>query len=665
MSKYLVIIESPGKLKKIKSYLGSDYDIMASFGHVIDLPPKKIGVDLKKDFKPTYEIMNDKKDVVKGIVSKAKKAQIVYLMTDQDREGEAISYHISNQLPAGTKFKRARSGSITKNEIEDAIKNANDIDYDLVNAYECRRILDRIVGFKTSFLVTQATGGKSAGRVQSATLRILADREKEIQDFIPQTYFDINAELITDKFEKILGSIKIPNRLDITTEKQVIEICDTFKKGPVKVSVFNKNKYNAKPSAPFITSSLLQSASSFLGMNSNTAMKAAQELYEQGSITYMRTDSAYIIPDFINLTRTYIDTSFGKNYLPSASIPYQNKKNSQEAHEAIRPTDINVKLAGNTVQSKKLYEMIWKRMVSSQMTDAVYWKSSAEFKCGKYSLESSGSECIFEGWRKVWTYGGSKDAYLPILKVGDEVKVIEIKYEECQTKPPSRYSEASAIKKIEQLGIGRPSTYKTIFQTLTSRSYIENKSKSIKVTELGMNVSKFLVKSNFCFVDPKFTSNMEEKLDKIAQKKDNKLAALTEFWDRLKLDIINAKDAKEKMNQTSFKCECGSLLVKKHSKFGDFLGCSNYPNCKKIYNIGEDGGPVEKVKKELNESKHKCPNCGEKLLIRIGKKGTEYLGCRHWNKSKDCLGFFNMDGEKMEFKKKSFKKFKKWNKKKS
>ena len=666
MNKYLVIVESPGKIKKIQSFLGKGYKIIASYGHIIDLPKNKFSVDVKNDFKPTFVIMEDKKDVANLIKKESQKVDVVYIMSDGDREGAGIANNIYNIIKDKTKadIKRAKAFAITKSDVKNAIENSYDINDDksLVDAYECRRVLDRCAGFKTSFLVQQATGGKSAGRVQSATLRMLADREKEIQAFIPKTYFDITAELITEAYEKIVARIKVPDRLDIKTEKQAIEICDTFKKGPVKVSKYKKEKYNSKPYPPFTTSSMMQSASSFLGMNSATTMKAAQSLYEQGLITYHRTDSSFIVSDFVAGMRSHISSNFGQQYLPSKPRFYSNKKNSQEAHEAIRPTDIAVKSAGSTASNKKLYDMIWKRAISSQMEDAVYWKSSAEFKAKKYVLSANGSECIFDGWRKAWGYSSTKDEHLPALKVGDEVKVIDIQHEECETKPPSRYSEASAIKKIEQLGIGRPSTYKSIFQTLETRKYIDIQKKSIHVSDLGLNVTKFLVESDFCFVDLGFTSDLEDKLDNIAQNKADKVETLAEFWKRLKSDIEKAKEVKKKINETEYDCPtCGKAkLVIKHSKFGDFLGCGNYPDCKVIYNIGENGEPVEKVKKELKESEHCCPSCGEKLIIRLNKKGGEYLGCRHWKKD-SCKGFYNTDGEKTEFKKKSYKK--KWKKK--
>ena len=335
MAKYLVIVESPKKAQKIQSFLGKGYEVLASYGHVSDLPEKKISVNIKKDFTPTYEVMPDKKQLMNSIISKAKKVDEVILFADPDREGEAIAAHIANSLPANTTYTRAKAYSITKPAVLDAIAKRGQIDLSLFDAYEARRILDRLVGYRASYPVKQATGGPSAGRVQSAALRFLAEREKEIQAFIPQKYWDITAELITQKFEKIIAKIKIPDKLEITSEKQAQEICDTLKKEQILVSLFEKRNESVKPYAPFTTSTLQQSASSFLGWSPKKTMKVAQSLYETGLITYMRSDSRHIIPEVVDQIRSVI-TGYGSKYLPGKQLVYAVLKGAQEAHEAVR-----------------------------------------------------------------------------------------------------------------------------------------------------------------------------------------------------------------------------------------------------------------------------------------------------------------------------------------
>jgi len=667
MSKYLVILESPGKIKKVKNYLGKDYDVVASMGHIADLPSKGLNVDIKNDFEPTYKVNPDKKDVVKDIKTRAKKAKIVYLMMDKDREGSGIAYHIKNQLPKNTIVKRAITGSITKEAILEAIENAGEINMAMVNAYEARRILDRICGYKCSFITKQATGGRSAGRVQSSALRILAEREKEIKSFIPQEYWPIEADLETNNKDVITAQIKKPKPLEIKNEKQAKEICDFIEDNDIKVSKFETKDVSLNCYAPFTTSSLYQSASGVLGWGANKTASVAQNLYQEGLITYIRTDSTYIVPDFISEIRSTISSKYGSSYCPNKSNFYANKKNAQEAHEAIRVTDLSNEL-GPTGDEGKLYKVIWKRTVASQMAKALQIRNSAEFKCGKYLLSATGSKLKFDGWKKCWNYGKNEDNELSVLKVGEKVKLLKLKKEQKFTQPPSRYNDASIIKKLETTGIGRPSTYKTIIKTLLDREYIERQKKAFHVTDIGIKVVDFLVESDFCFVDLKFTSNLESQLDDIANDSLDKVEALSKFWKRLKGDIENAKiikDEKEKSDYDCPKCKDGSKLVLKHSKWGAFLTCENRTNkeikCEYKADVGKNGEPVEKQKKEVNYSdEFKCPNCGEFLVIRTNKKnGGLYLGCKSW-KQKLCQGFYNAEtGELIKPKKK-----KAWGKKK-
>jgi len=661
MSKSLVILEAPGKVKKVQRILGSDYRVLASAGHIADLPSKGLNVDIKKDFKPTYEVYPEKKDIVKNIINEAKKADIVYLMTDSDREGTAIAWHISNQLPANCNYKRAITGSITKEAILKGISDAHDIDMDMVASYEARRILDRLVGYKCSYVTKQATGGPSAGRTQSAGLRILAERELEIRNFVPVVYWPIKATLITERKELIEADIKKPKALDISTKEEAEKICERLKKGPVKVSKFDKKDVKLKPQAPFTTSSLYQSAGGLFGWKAEKTGKVAQKLYEAGAITYHRTDSKFMVPEFVTSVRDYLSSNFDSKYLSSKAYVYGKTKGAQEAHEACRCTDVSVtSFTSAGLDEKRLYEMIWKRTVASQMSEVEVRRISSEFSCDDYVLGANGSKLLFDGWRKVWDYGSLDDRILPDLTVGEAVDVVDIKTERKETQPPKRYTEASFTKKLEEMGIGRPSTYASIPKTLVGRGYIES-GKSITVTDLGLKVTDFLIKAEFCFVDLSFTSAMEEKLDLIASQKVTRTDVLKEFWEQLKKDLEKAKSVHEQ-TRSKYPCEqCkangreGSLVLR-HSRYGSFFSCTNYKDkdnpCVCKMDVGKNGEPIEKVQKEKKYSDIPCPKCGARLVERPTRKGS-CLGCEKYPK---CQGLYDLEGNEIVFKKKTYKK---------
>ena len=663
MPKYLVIVESPKKTGYIKKYLGKDYEVIASYGHIADLPKKKLSVDIKNDFTPTYVVSSDKKDTVKKIKEKAKKADIVYLMSDLDREGEAIAWHIARILPKSTTIKRAVTGSITKKAVQDAIANAGDIDMDMVHSYECRRILDRIAGYKASFPTKQATGGQSAGRVQSAALRILAEREKEIQTFVPQEYWPIEVDLERKNGERVTATIKVPKPLDIKTGDDANAIIDILQKEKWTVSKYDTKEKSSRAFPPFTTSTLYQSASSILGWGSKKTAKVSQTLYEQGSITYIRSDSTYIVPEVVGEMRGMIPTKYGSDYLPNKANIFSNKSNAQEAHEAIRVTALDTMTVAGSDENK-LYQIIWKRTVASQVANLVQFVGSAEFECDKYLFGATGSKVIFDGWRKVWNYGNLSDSVLPEFVVGEELKLIDARTEQKFTTPPPRYTESSLTKELEKRGIGRPSTYASIPATLIKRKYIETKKSTIYATEMGVRVSDFLVDADFCFVDLDFTKTLEDDLDRIAKAEIGKIDILGHFWNRLKSDIANAKKKKEEDSKTDYPCpECGGFLEKKFSKYGAFYSCENRTNkdkkCDYKCQIGEDGEPLEKPKIELEESDFNCPNCNSPLIKRKSKKGWEYLGCRNW-RDDNCKGFYDKEtGEEIVFKSK-----KKWKNKK-
>jgi len=667
MADYLVIVESPKKAKKIQSYLGKDYLVIASFGHVFDLPPKKLGIDLKKDFATTYVVMDGKKDVKKNIEVQAKKVKIIYLMTDLDREGAGIAANIYNNLLTKYKVKRATTNAITKPNILSAIKDAYDLDdeSDLVDAYEARRVLDRIVGFRCSWITQQATGGRSAGRCQSVALRIIADREKEIQIFVPVVYWPITAELLTqDTKEKVIADIKSPKPLDISTKAEAEKIIKVIKAGPVKVSKFEQKNVKVNPYAPFQTSTLYQ-ASASLGIGLDRCKNAAQSLFDSGKITYHRSDSTYIIPSEISNIRNFIDVNYDKKYQTSSPRMYKKKvKNSQEAHESIRPTSVSIQSVGSTSDEKKLYELIWRRTVASQMASAEVQRSSAEFSCEKYLLAATGSKELFDGFRKVWTYSDTNDRYMPTMKIGDTVDVIDISTKRVETQPPKRYSEMSLVKMLEKEGIGRPSTYAAIVKTILDRGYVEKTKNIFHATELGIRVSDFLVASDFCFVDIGFTCAMEDDLDDITNKKAKKVDVLSKFWCRLKQDLQKAKDVKNEQSKTTYECplckkkKVKAFLLKKRSQYGEFYSCEKYKKnggCTYTAQVSDDGKPQEKKKKDPPKKLgFKCDQCGSDMVVRTGPYG-EFQGCSAFPR---CKTVMDMDGN---IKKKSKKK---WSKKK-
>ena len=668
MAKYLFIIESPGKLKKISSFLGKEYKILATFGHISDLAKKNMGVNLKKDFEPTYEISADKKDVVNEIIKEAKKAEMVYIATDKDREGSGICKSIVNILPSGIQYKRVVYGSITKDVILSAIENAGSVDENMVNSYECRRILDRVAGWKTSFVTQQATGGKSAGRVQSAGLRILAEREAEIKSFIPKEYWPIEVTLERKNGEQFIAYIKVPDKLEISNKEASDLILKNIKKGKWKVSKFETNEKSSKPYPPFTTSTLYQAASSILNWDSKKTAFVAQKLYENSNLTYIRSDSTFIIPEVIEEFRSFSRTKYGCNYLPSNPNTFASSKNAQEAHEAIRIVHVNDESISSELDNQKLYTVVWKRSVASQISDMKQFVSKVEITCCDYIFSASGSKIIFDGWTKVWDYGNYDNSELPIMKEGELLTLIDVKTEQKFTSPPPRYSEASFIKELEKRGIGRPSTYKTIVEVLKDRAYVNVEKRMFHVTEMGERVNNFLVGANICFSDLNFSASLEEDLDRIANNETTKLSVLGHFWERLQSDLQNAKTQKDTESHSGHpcpKCHDGELL-KKFSKFGAFYACSNRTNkenmCDYKCSIGENLEPVEQVKKVLEESEFTCPNCGEKLIKRTSKKNWEYLSCKNWKNDKKCEGFLSKDtGEKIVFKKKKF--FKKYKKK--
>lgn len=671
--KTLVIIEAPGKAGAYSKILGSNAIVIPTSGSIRDLPPKKFGLDLKNNFEMTYEYDPSKKEIYNWIKKESPKAVEIFIATDDDREGEAIGWSVYDLIPDTDKkkVKRITPNAIDANTIWNAINNHRQLDPEEFQAYEARRALDRLVGFKASYPIKQATGGPSAGRCQSPGLRIVAEREKEIQDFIPQTYWPVSATLSNKDKDKFEAIIKIPKPLDIKTKDEAEKIIDNFKKNDIYISKYSVTNKKQNPQAPFITSSLQRAASTYLGFSPKKAMSVAQALYQQHHvITYHRTDSPFIVQDQVNNIRGYVTSNFGKNYLPVAAVTYAAKGNAQQAHEACRPTDITLaNFVGGSSDEKKLYRLIWERTIASQMKPAEVESIAAEFstkKQNKQILSTNGRRVVFDGYQKVMTYGGTSDQILPKMKEGEIVNLEDIKTEKKETKPPQRYSEAALLSILEKKGIGRPSTYAAIVETIKDRGYVALENKALRATELGMRVCDFMVNDvGFSFIDYDFTSDMESSLDKIAEGKLDKVSVLEKAWTALQADIAKAKQFKADNEKTKFKCpKCKGGLLQKTSKFGPFFTCENYNNkedkCEYKADVGEDGTPKEKVKKEVVLSDYNCPKCGEKMALRKGKFG-DFYGCSKYFKTK-CNGMRDSGGLPVEQKKKSYKK--KWSKKK-
>ena len=694
--KNLVIVESPSKSKTIEKYLGKDYKVVSSKGHIRDLATsgkEGLGVDVDNDFKATYVVSKDKKDVVKELKNLCKKAENVYLATDPDREGEAISWHLAKELGLDLDLNnRIVFNEITKNAILKAMDNPRTIDTDLVKSQETRRILDRIIGFKLSKLLQKKIKSKSAGRVQSIALRMICDREKEIENFVPEEYWTIKALLAKDKNEFNTVLSKINNKkAEIKNEEEANKILEMIK-GPFVVDeVVSKSKKRASY-LPFITSTLQQEASSKLGFSAKKTMMLAQNLYEGidlknetvGLITYMRTDSTRLSNDFVNAAYDLIEKEYGKEYKGFYRV--KNDENSQDAHEAIRPTSLantpeSVK-AYLTNDQYKLYKFIYARALASLMADAKYKSVTYNILNGDLLFTISGSELTFDGFLKVYKdYDSSKDVILKPLSKGDELDSKEISKEQHFTEGPSRYTEAKLIKALEEEGVGRPSTYATIIDTITKRNYVElkkendsSKTKYFFPTEQGKLTDEKLREYFLPVINAKYTAEMEDGLDKIAENKENNIVYLHDFYDKFQPLVDSAYKNMEKKEdeKTGNKCPlCGNDLVYKEGKYGKFVACSNYPNCKYIESesVGRDcpdcGAPliyktgrfgkfiscsnypeckhIEKIEKEKPEEIGRdCPECGQPLLKRKSRYGTYFIGCSAYPK---CKYIENIEGE--------------------
>ncbi|WP_367698823.1 type I DNA topoisomerase [Helicobacter pylori] len=654
--KHLIIVESPAKAKTIKNFLDKNYEVIASKGHVRDLSKFALGIKIDETgFTPNYVVDKDHKELVKQIIELSKKASTTYIATDEDREGEAIGYHVACLIGGKLEsYPRIVFHEITQNAILNALKTPRKIDMSKVNAQQARRFLDRIVGFKLSSLIaSKITKGLSAGRVQSAALKLVIDREREIKAFKPLTYFTLDA-LFEPHLEAQLISYK-GNKLkaqELIDEKKAQEIKDELEKESYTISSIVKKSKKSPTPPPFMTSTLQQSASSLLGFSPTKTMSIAQKLYEgvatpqgvMGVITYMRTDSLNIAKEALEEARAKILKDYGKDYLPPKAKVYSSKnKNAQEAHEAIRPTSIV--LEPNALkdylkpEELKLYALIYKRFLASQMQDALFESQSVVVACEKGEFKASGRKLLFDGYYKILG-NDDKDKLLPNLKENDPIKLEKLESNAHVTEPPARYSEASLIKVLESLGIGRPSTYAPTISLLQNRDYIKVEKKQISALESAFKVIEILEKHFEEIVDSKFSASLEEELDNIAQNKADYQQVLKDFYypfmDKIeagKKNIVSQK-VHEKTGQSCPKC--GGELVKKNSRYGEFIACNNYPKCKYIKQTenANDG-----ANQEL------CEKCGGEMVQKFSRNGA-FLACNNYPECKNTKSLKNTPNAK-------------------
>lgn len=669
-NKSLIIVESPTKAKTISKFLGKDYIVKSSFGHIRDLPERKMGIDIEHNFKPQYVIPTKAKDTVEDLKIQAEKVDRVILATDEDREGEAIAWHLMHALGLKEKdTERIVFHEITKKAIENALEHPRKIDQNLVNAQQARRILDRLVGYDLSPLLWKKVAkGLSAGRVQSAVVRLIVDRENEINAFKPQEYWSIEADLskkgVQPNFEAELAKKdeKALAKFDIGNKETADSIVADLKDAKYVVKEVVKKDSQRKPYAPFTTSTLQQEAGNRLGFSAKKTMMLAQQLYEGielgeeghlGLITYMRTDSMNLSDEAISTAREFISKTFGAKYLPAEANIYKTKaKGAQEAHEAIRPThvfktpdDLATHLSKDQL---RLYELIWQRLVACQMMPVVFDATTAQITAKNYTFNAHGQVLKFDGFTKVYAIK-SKEVTLPELKAEDALDLNELKPTQHFTEPPARFTESTLIKILEELGIGRPSTYAPTISTVQERNYvIKDEDKKLRPTEIGTIVNNLLVEHFANIVDLKFTADMEKNLDQVAEAETDWVSIIRDFYIPFKENLdkkdkeINKKDVTETASDEV--CDkCQSPMVIKLGRFGKFLACSKYPECKNTKPLpGEDGKPGEA---RTEESKEVCDKCGKPMVIKHGRFG-KFLACSGYPECKHVKSIIISTGVK-------------------
>lgn len=636
----LVLVESPTKARKLSQFLGNEYAVEASMGHVRDLPKKKLGVDVVNDFEPEYEISEGKKATITKLKKLASTAEKIYLATDPDREGEAIAWHLSyllkpSKAKASTQFVRATFHEITKSAVMDAIEHPSTIQHDLVDAQQARRVLDRLVGYYLSpVLWKKVRRGLSAGRVQSVALRLIVEREREIKAFVPEAYWDIDAFTFTAKKEPLTLRLTSLNDKEFapTQQTQVDDAVVELHSATYSITDVQKTERTRASLAPFTTSTIQQAAANKLGWSAKQTMQIAQNLYEEGCITYHRTDSVALSAQAIEMARVYIPAQFGKQYLPSTARVYKtSSKNAQEAHEAIRPTHVETTdisgIGALGSRHQKLYDLIWRRFLASQMESAVYDQTTvlaqAKHATNTYGLKANGSILRFDGWMKLFPNQG--DQILPPVVAGEKLDFDHIDAVQKFTQPPARYNDASIIKTLEKLGIGRPSTYASIISVILDRGYVERKDKAFMATVIGDTVIDFLVKHFPKELDYKFTADMEEDLDAIARGEKKWKAVIKSFFGPFEKAVKevtkDADRAQVPVEQTGEKCpDCaeGKLIIRS-GRFGKFISCDRFPECKYTAKF------VEKV------DGIRCPTCGVgDVIIKRTKRGRSFFGCSRY-----------------------------------
>ena len=638
MAKNLVIVESPSKSRTIEKYLGKDYRVVSSKGHIRDLATTGkygLGVDIENDFKPNYVTIPGKSKVISDLKKEVKSHEKIYLATDPDREGEAISWHLKDEL--GIKeddYERVLFHEITHDKVIEAFKSPRKIDYDLVHSQEARRILDRIIGFRLSKLMRSKTGGKSAGRVQSVALKLVVDREREIEAFVPVEYWTITA--IFKEFEAKLFQYNHKD-IEVHTEQEADDILSKLSNSFTVDSIETKLK-NKKAKAPFITSTLQQDAVNKLNFTSKKTMSIAQKLYEGidlanetvGLITYMRTDSIRLSDDFIKAGYAFINEKYGKEYVGYVKTT-KKKENVQDAHEAIRPTSINRTPESIkeylSADEYKLYSMIYYRALASLMADAKVNATTVVLDNNNYQFKATGQILVFDGYLKVYKdYESSEDKILPDMAKDSTFISESIEKEQHFTQPPSRYTEAKLIKEMEELGIGRPSTYATTMDIIKKRGYVVLEDKKFVPTKIGIEITDKLQEHFSHLINVEYTANMESDLDKIADGKENYINTLNNFYKDFEPSVKKAFDEmpKKEAEQTGEDCpKCSSPLVIRHGKYGDFTACSNYPKCKYI-----------KVEQKEIKVACKCPNCDGDIVEKRSKRGKIFYGCNNYPKCK-------------------------------
>ena len=678
--KNLVIVESPTKARTLTRFLGKDFEIIASMGHVRDLPKSELAIDVENNFEPKYIIPRDKRKKVNELKKLLREAEILWLATDPDREGEAIAWHLAEIArvskgervpkvskgkqkktldtldtlkPLDTSIHRVEFHEITPEAIKDAFAHPRELDMQLVNAQQARRVLDRLVGYKLSPLLwAKIKRGLSAGRVQSVALRLIVEREREVLAFKPVEYWSIEAALesrVESQESRFVANLIEQNgkKLEINNEKQAKEHLANLEKANYQIAKVTKKEMRRSPAPPFTTSTLQQTASNRLGFTAKKTMMLAQNLYEQGLITYMRTDSVNLAASAVESVRVYIGKELGKDYLPSAPKLYKSKqKNSQEAHEAIRPTDVRIQNAELRVKSEltrdheRLYDLIWKRFVACQTAEAIFDQTAVDVVAGSYTLRANGSVIKFDGWMKVYQEVGGrrkevgeendeekdqeKDKILPELTEGEILKLLELIPGQHFTEPPPRFTEASLIKKMEELGIGRPSTYAPILSTIQDRYYVERFERKFTPTPLGITVIDFLMKYFADIFDYQFTAGMEDELDAVSRGERQWQPVIREFYEPFEKKLEETGEKAEKMvlevEHTGKMCsECGKELIVRTGKFGKFLACSGFPECKH----------TEAIEEKIDA---KCPEDQGDIVVRRTKTGRTFYGCKNYPK---------------------------------